>query len=161
MQTLRSLIGLHACSTGERFSLVTFLASKKEICMRILILDDNADHRRALRRLIEEEGHEVIEAGTAIEAINLIQYHRFHLALLDWELGTPLTGADVAREVPTSCAKFMITGYSIEEMRKNWRDPLQGVLEVVQKPIDWNSNSSHSLKALIQRVERSLEDTKS
>jgi DNA-binding response OmpR family regulator len=128
--------------------------------MRILILDDSSEHRRALRVLIENEGHEVFEAETAIEAINLVHHYRFHLALLDWELGTPLNGGHVAREIPTGCAKFMVTGYSITEMRANWRDPLQGILEVVQKPVDWDQDPIHSLKALIERVEKSLEDTK-
>lgn len=131
-----------------------------KVIMRILILDDSSDIRQGLKDLIEHEGHEVFEAETAVEAINLVQHHRFHIALLDWELGGPLTGADVAREVPTGCAKFMVTGHSITEMRANWKDPLQGILEVVSKPVDWDNDPKHSLKALIERVERSLEDTK-
>jgi len=128
--------------------------------MRILILDDDSDQRTMLRNLIEAEGHEVIEAETAVEAINLVHYHRFHLVLLDWELGTPLNGSHVAREVPTGCAKFMVTGHSLSEMRANWKDPLQGILEVIQKPVDWNTDPKHSLKVLIERIANSLEDTK-
>jgi two-component system, NarL family, sensor histidine kinase BarA len=131
-----------------------------KVKMRILLLDDEAAQRKLIRSLIEAEGHEVYEAESAVEAIELAHTHRFHLALLDWELGGPLTGADVAREIPTGCAKFMVTGHSIAEMRANWRDPLQGILEIVQKPVDWDHDPSHSLKALILRVEKSLEDTK-
>jgi CheY-like chemotaxis protein len=128
--------------------------------MRILILDDDSKQRRLMRKLLEGEGHTVVEAENANEAILLVQHTRFNLALLDWELGGPLTGADVAREIATGCAKFIVTGHSIEEMRANWRDPLQGILEVVQKPVDWDTDPIHSLKALIERVEKSLEDTK-
>jgi len=146
---------------GEVYRRATFRVSEREKeSMRILILDDDPAQRRYLKELIEEEGHQVIEAESAIEAIQLAQHHRFHLALLDWELGTPLTGADVAREMATGCAKFMITGHSISEMRANWRDPLQGILEVVQKPVDWDTDPKHSLKFLIERVAKSLEDTK-
>jgi CheY-like chemotaxis protein len=127
--------------------------------MRILVLDDDPAQRALLCTLIVAEGHEVVEASSAIEALEALHLHTFQLALLDWELGTPLTGADVARAVPTGCAKFMVTGHSIAEMRANWRDPLQGILEVVTKPVDWDHNPRTSLKALIERVERSLEGT--
>jgi CheY-like chemotaxis protein len=127
--------------------------------VKILVLEDDPAQRAILCLLIRSEGHEVFEASSAIEALELLRTTRFQLALLDWELGTVLTGADVAKEVPTGCAKFMVTGHSITEMRANWRDPLQGILEVVTKPVDWDNNPKTSLKALIERVEKSFEDT--
>ncbi|MDQ7251246.1 response regulator transcription factor [Dongia sedimenti] len=40
---------------------------------RILVIDDDADFRAMARRLLEEEGHEVIEAGTGSEGIEMFR----------------------------------------------------------------------------------------
>lgn len=128
--------------------------------MRILILDDDRAARASIRRLLEEEGHSVVEAHAALEAIALVREQHFDLAIIDWELGTALTGADVARHIPPYCARIMVSGHSKEEIGSHWEDPLKGILHFVSKPIDWNGHPRDSLKALVERVEKSLEDTR-
>ena len=55
--------------------------------MRILLIEDHADSRRNLRRLIEQRGHEVIACASAEEAeAELAKGERFPFLILDWML---------------------------------------------------------------------------
>ncbi|MEO7724172.1 MAG: response regulator [Chthoniobacterales bacterium] len=55
--------------------------------MRILLIEDHADSRRNLRRLIEQRGHEVVACATAEEAeAELAKGARFPFLILDWML---------------------------------------------------------------------------
>ncbi len=54
--------------------------------MKVLIVDDEANLRRMLRALLEEEGHEVVEAGSAEEGLALLEEHRPETILLDLAL---------------------------------------------------------------------------
>ncbi len=55
--------------------------------MRILLIEDHADSRRNLRRLIEQRGHEVVACASAEEAEGeLAKGERFPFLILDWML---------------------------------------------------------------------------
>ena len=55
--------------------------------MRILLIEDHADSRRNLRRLIEQRGHEVVACASAEEAeAELAKGDRFPFLILDWML---------------------------------------------------------------------------
>ncbi len=55
--------------------------------MRILLIEDHADSRRNLRRLIEQRGHEVVACASAEEAeAELAKGQRFPFLILDWML---------------------------------------------------------------------------
>jgi two-component system KDP operon response regulator KdpE len=64
----------------------------------VLIVDDEAPIRRAVRHAIEREAGRILEAGTGREAIDLIAAQRPDVIVLD--LGLPdLDGAAVCREI--------------------------------------------------------------
>ena len=130
--------------------------------MRILIVDDDPSQRHLLRELIENEneGHTLLEAGSALHAQEVIDRalasgEEIHLALIDWELGQGLTGDYVAKHLRHGTAKFLITGHSREEIRSKWYDPLKGFLQFFQKPLQWDK-----LHAAIVRVDRARDSTK-
>ncbi|WP_168210888.1 ATP-binding SpoIIE family protein phosphatase [Persicimonas caeni] len=50
---------------------------------RVLVAEDTPSERMVLRRLIEREGFEVVEATDGVEALELFAKHRFDLVLLD------------------------------------------------------------------------------
>ncbi len=50
---------------------------------RLLIVDDNHINRQVLREMLELQGHQVIEAGSGDEAIDLFQRHPPDLVLMD------------------------------------------------------------------------------
>lgn len=107
--------------------------------MRVMVVDDEPEVRRALRSLLERAGYEVLEAATPIEAIDVTSRERYEAALLDWSLGTSMTGVDVAkaiRRMRPSISTIIVSGHSREEMRAGWRDPLEGIVAFHNKPID-------------------------
>ena len=50
---------------------------------RILIIDDDEDYRASTRALLEGEGHEVVEAGNAMEGLAAVREHRPDLIVVD------------------------------------------------------------------------------
>ncbi len=53
---------------------------------KILIIDDQAQFRRALRVALGVNGYEVREAGNATDALNLMRTEIPDLVLLDWQM---------------------------------------------------------------------------
>lgn len=51
--------------------------------MTVLLIDDTADTRRVLRRMLERDGLGVLEADRGTEGIRLAMSHRVHLIVLD------------------------------------------------------------------------------
>jgi CheY-like chemotaxis protein len=135
-------------------------ASEKTV--RILLLDDDPLVRRAVLRLLGSRGHEIVEVGSALHAVEVASKTHFDLALLDWELGGTMTGLDVAAEIrklqreQTSgkTALVLITGHTTEEMRAGWRDPLSGLFAIVGK-----TRLSSELAYVVDQVEHAGEDT--
>ena len=56
------------------------------ISRRILVVEDHDDSRRAIARLLELNGHEVLDAGDGLSALELAQSQSFELALIDISL---------------------------------------------------------------------------
>lgn len=66
--------------------------------MKILLVEDHADSRRNLQRLIERRGHDVVAVGSAEEAESALASQRFAFLILDWMLPGK-SGLDLCREV--------------------------------------------------------------
>lgn len=88
---------------------------------RVLLIEDNADARQALGLLLELEGHEVHEAESGSQGIEMARTGRFDAAVVD--IGLPgLDGYEVARRLKSTASAgdlFLIalTGYSSDEDR--------------------------------------------
>lgn len=52
----------------------------------ILHVEDSIENRILIRRLLQYEGYEVLEAGNAEEALKLLQQHTPHLILMDMNM---------------------------------------------------------------------------
>lgn len=59
----------------------------------ILITDDDPGSRESLRDIFEPQGFRTLMAGSGEEAIDLVQEHEVHVALMDMHLPT-LTGLE-------------------------------------------------------------------
>jgi signal transduction histidine kinase len=90
--------------------------------LRVLIVEDDEDGREMMRSLLTLRGHEVIEASTGLEAIEIAHRKSPHLALVD--LGLPgIDGFEVGRRlrVPNGSLRPLlvaITGYGQPQDRK-------------------------------------------
>ena len=68
--------------------------------MKILLVEDHADSRRNLQRLIERRGHEVVAVGSAEEAETVLASQTFPFLILDWMLPGK-SGVELCRELRT------------------------------------------------------------
>ncbi|MFL6568880.1 MAG: response regulator [Chthoniobacterales bacterium] len=66
--------------------------------MKILLVEDHADSRRNLQRLIERRGHEVVAVGSAEEAERAVAGETFPFLILDWMLPGK-SGVELCREL--------------------------------------------------------------
>jgi CheY-like chemotaxis protein len=66
--------------------------------MRVLIVDDSPVTRELVRDILETHGHEIIEAGDGLSALQQIEDHRPHVVLLDIEIPR-LDGYEVIRRL--------------------------------------------------------------
>jgi DNA-binding response OmpR family regulator len=98
---------------------------------RILLVEDDADHRDCVTDMLLQEGHAVVGAATAEEALQHLDAGVFDLVISDYQLGGA-TGAWLARVVALARGPrlLLMTGY---------RD-LAGVegLDLVTKPLDFD-----------------------
>lgn len=101
----------------------------------ILIVDDEAALRRMLTRMLQIDGHTVVAAATAAEAIHHLRKQRFDLVLSDHGLGMGMNGLELAaavRDVWPGTRFILVTawGGSIDPAEV---EPL-GVEAVIGKP---------------------------
>jgi two-component system, cell cycle sensor histidine kinase and response regulator CckA len=66
--------------------------------MKILLVEDHAESRRSLQRLIERRGHEVVGVGSVEEAKEAMARQSFPFLILDWMLPGK-SGVDLCREL--------------------------------------------------------------
>jgi len=106
----------------------------------ILIVEDHADAREALRALLELEGHRVDAVGTGPGALEVVRARQIDIALVD--IGLPdVDGYEVARrmrELGGRCPYLIaLTGYGQPDDVKRARDA--GFDAHLLKPIDPDS----------------------
>ena len=67
---------------------------------RLLVVDDNAATRYAIRRVLERHGYAVLEAGTGTEGLGLIASENIDALILDVNL-PDMSGFDIVRQLRT------------------------------------------------------------
>lgn len=86
---------------------------------RVLVVEDQPDVRKLLRALLEAEGHEVLEAGGAAAALQILESESPRPRLLVTDLVMPgLAGQDLVRRATALAPELrvlVISGYSSEE----------------------------------------------
>ena len=98
-------------------------ASAQRRRWRILLIEDNDDARRMLRRLLDMEGHEVFEASTGTAGLRLAGLQKPDLAIVD--IGLPeMTGYEIAQRLRGDAATqsmglIAMTGYGQKEDREH------------------------------------------
>jgi CheY-like chemotaxis protein len=95
---------------------------------RILLADDQAGVRQAIKYLLELDDHAVTEARDGKEAIELFRASRFDLVITDYAM-PEMAGNDLAAEIKRlipSQPIIMITAYSLDLVQ--YANPVDAVL---------------------------------
>ena len=102
---------------------------------RILIVDDQPSIRRTMAGIIEDLGHEVVEAEDGYHAIDHVKNDNFDFIFLDIKM-PGINGVQTLREIkkmrPETLA-VMMTGYEVEELIVDALN--EGAMAVMYKPL--------------------------
>ncbi len=115
----------------------------------ILIVDDEEDIRFSLRGILEDEGHDVLEAASGEDALDLLERRLPDLVLLDIWL-TGIDGLEVLERIRDKTAGLpviMISGHGNVETAVAAMN--KGATDFIEKPL--------SLEKVILSVNKSLE----
>ncbi|MCX8024394.1 MAG: response regulator [Thermanaerothrix sp.] len=104
----------------------------------ILYVEDNLDNRTLVRRLLQANGYNVLEAANAAEALNLLNTHRPDLILMDINM-PDIDGYTLTRTIKTMehLRSVPIVALTANVMRGDKERTLQaGCDGYIEKPID-------------------------
>ena len=86
----------------------------------VLVVDDEADIRKMLRRLLEQRGYGVLEADRGLAALKLVKEHAPALIVLDAML-PEVHGFDIARRIKGSQRYGAIPIIMVSAVYRGWR----------------------------------------
>ena len=104
----------------------------------ILYIEDNAENRTLVRRVLQAEGYSVLEADNAIEALDVVQRHRPDLILMDINL-PEIDGYSLTSQLKSMPSMFRvpIIALTANVMKGDRERTLEaGCDGYIQKPID-------------------------
>jgi len=107
---------------------------------KILVVDDNAESRKIIRKTLEQFGFSAEEADSGTAAINILKQRPFRLIILDYKM-PDLNGLETARMIrqmekagPEKTTKLMmISAYGKEEIKQEAE--LSGINHFLDKPV--------------------------
>lgn len=119
----------------------------------VLVVDDEEDIRRMLRRILQERGYRVIEASRGTEALQAVRDHQLDCILLDAML-PEIHGFDICRRIKSSQKYGHIPIIMVSAVYRGWRfaEDLResyGVTAFLEKPF--------KISDVIVAVERAVE----
>jgi len=103
--------------------------------VKVLVVDDHPGCLDSLRLLLESEGFEVQTAEDGPQALSVAAGFRPDVLVVDWRLGLPLDGIDVAQALQTTnpaLQSIVISGHSAAESDPRIKLPL--VVGFLAKP---------------------------
>jgi CheY-like chemotaxis protein len=123
-------------------------ATKEARDYSILIADDDAQSRNALRDIVEPAGYEAVLASSGEEAVDIVRGRAVHLVLLDMYMPS-LTGLEtlmLVRQINSMLPAILVTGDATESLV---RKAIQmQVYSVIPKPVSKNILLYTVVKAL-------------
>jgi len=113
---------------------------------KILVVDDEENHRIMLRAVLKEEGYEVAEADDGLEAIKAVEEEPFDLILLDIRM-TSMDGIEALTEIRKISPRVPVLIMTAYASVKTAVEALKaGAFEYLIKPLN-----IEELKILIQK----------
>lgn len=128
--------------------------------MKILLVEDHAESRRSLQKLIERRGHEVVAVGSAEEAEVELKAQRFPFLILDWMLPGK-SGIELCQELRAQPHgdEFFILLVTARDDPADLEQALEaGANDYLTKPLDSDrlhvrlSVAERRIRALMERI---------
>ncbi len=129
---------------------ITPVDSNPIVPLHILLVEDVALNQQIIQALLQHDGHLVLVAATAAEALALCQQHSFELILLDMNLPDS-DGLSLFRQLPQQLAtQPPVLALTADTSRQLQQDCLAaGIKQVLTKPVDL-SQLQRSIRQLRQ-----------
>ncbi|MCS7202680.1 MAG: response regulator [Dictyoglomus sp.] len=104
--------------------------------MKILLIDDSSLARRLLRKILEKENHEIIEAGSGMEGLEKYYLEKPDVVFLDLTM-EGLYGLDVLEKIKEidPSAKVIVASADIQKQTKNLALE-KGAFAFINKPFN-------------------------
>ncbi len=120
--------------------------------LRVLLAEDNIVNQRVVLRLLQKEGHEVVVAGTGLEAVRAWEREPFDLVFMDVQMpeldGLEATGVIRARE-PGTRPRVPIVAMTAHALKGDRERCLEaGMDDYLAKPVQ-----AADLLGVLQRLE--------
>ncbi len=121
--------------------------------MHVLVVEDDPGFRRALERFLLQAGHTMCWSGSGHGALKQLYLEKIDVVLLDLNLGSEMSGWDVARvkycdpdlrDIPL----VIISGTPVEQVREIAKVDILANAFVMSKPI-----SMHEMLDLLKGFE--------
>jgi DNA-binding response OmpR family regulator len=105
---------------------------------KILVVDDEEDIRKLVRRLLVDKGHQVVEADRGLLALRLVKEEKPDLILLDamlpelhgFDIAKRIKGSDKYGAIPILMMSAVYRGWRIaEDLKANY-----GIEDYIEKP---------------------------
>ena len=120
--------------------------------MRILVIEDDAEHRDALIPTLRDLGHEVCWSANGRAGVLLAVSEKPDVVLLD--IGLPdITGYEVARQLPRGLPLIILSGTDADQIRHDavsFENAIEGAILIMGKPV--NASELETALAELGRV---------
>ena len=103
--------------------------------MRILIVEDEEDTRRAFSSILRKRSYEVLEASTGEGAISIIEKERPDMVYLDISLADNVSGMEVLKQCKPKFPEIEIVMMSAYESEYKAESITLGAYSFIRKPI--------------------------
>ncbi len=111
----------------------------------VLVVDDEREIRSLVRRIVEREGHEVVEAGDGLEALSVLEKHNIALAFVDVVMPN-MNGVELMQRMLEDFPETKIVTVSV--YGTSWICPTELAVEAsLSKPFDLKD-----LQTLVRKV---------
>jgi two-component system, NtrC family, response regulator HydG len=104
----------------------------------ILVVDDDADFRLTMARMLEVQGYKVSAAENGLEAVTLSKQRKYNIAFVDIKMSVMdgLTTSIKLREINPDILIVMMTGYRDEVQGIVDQASERGIVKCLYKPFD-------------------------
>ncbi len=115
---------------------------------RILIVDDDSEFRRSLRKILQKAGYTVSSASSASQASQTLSKHAYPLIFLDLHMPGK-SGLELLPEVKEKTPESKVIMITVDGSANNYSEAMSaGAFAVLQKPLKMKKILTYASMAL-------------